>query len=211
MNEQVRPFRSHAALAPAATAATSASAPGSPLPHLHRDGARPCHICARTIASRLPHLHRDWAIKSALCTSRGHSLRISSKSDSIRCAACRARPTAGGARASRAAVQSHPTCALFARPLPRRSPPLCRARPPRVLPTYSNVRRTPSLGRLAALRPWRKRPLACVAFHALRGALAQLCPPCATEACLSMPHLHRDWAHPSHICTSTGLALPTSS
>ncbi len=24
------------------------------------------------------------------------------------------------------------------------------------------------------------------------------------------PHLHRNWAHPSHICTGTGLALPTS-
>ena len=27
---------------------------------------------------------------------------------------------------------------------------------------------------------------------------------------LSRPHLHRDWAHPSHICTGTGLAPPTS-
>jgi hypothetical protein len=25
-----------------------------------------------------------------------------------------------------------------------------------------------------------------------------------------LPHLHRDWAHPSHICTETGLTPPTS-
>jgi hypothetical protein len=44
---------------------------GSPLPHLHRDWARPCHICtgigptpatsAWRLGSPLPHLHRDWA------------------------------------------------------------------------------------------------------------------------------------------------------
>ena len=51
----------------------SASAPrlGSLLPYLHRDWARPCHICtgtgltppitARDWAHRCPHLHRDWA------------------------------------------------------------------------------------------------------------------------------------------------------
>ena len=25
-----------------------------------------------------------------------------------------------------------------------------------------------------------------------------------------LPHLHRDWAHRCHVCTRTGLALPTS-
>jgi hypothetical protein len=62
--------------------ATSASGPGSPLPHLHRDRAHPCRICTgtgltpatsaprpgsplphlhRDRAQPLPHLHRDWA------------------------------------------------------------------------------------------------------------------------------------------------------
>ena len=44
---------------------------GSPLPHLRRDWAQPCHICTATgltpapsaprLGSALPHLHRDWA------------------------------------------------------------------------------------------------------------------------------------------------------
>ena len=48
---------------------------GSPLPHLHRDRARPCHIrtenglapptSASRLASPLPHMHRDWACPSA--------------------------------------------------------------------------------------------------------------------------------------------------
>ena len=43
---------------------------GSPLPHLHRDWARPCHICTGTeptpatsapgLGPPLPHLDRDW-------------------------------------------------------------------------------------------------------------------------------------------------------
>ena len=41
-----------------APAATSAPGLGSPAPHLHRDGARPCHICAR----------RDWAHPCHICT-----------------------------------------------------------------------------------------------------------------------------------------------
>ncbi len=28
--------------------------------------------------------------------------------------------------------------------------------------------------------------------------------------CVSVPHLHRDWAHPCHICTGTGLTPATS-
>jgi hypothetical protein len=52
-------------------AATSAPRLGLSLPHLHRDCARPCHICAGTrltpatsapgLRSPLPHLHRDCA------------------------------------------------------------------------------------------------------------------------------------------------------
>jgi hypothetical protein len=52
-------------------AATSAPRLGLSLPHLHRDCARPCHICAGTrltpatsapgLRSLLPHLHRDCA------------------------------------------------------------------------------------------------------------------------------------------------------
>ena len=35
--------------------------PGSPLPHLHRDRAHPCHIRTGTGLTRQPHPHRDWA------------------------------------------------------------------------------------------------------------------------------------------------------
>ena len=49
------------------TPATSASGPGSPLPHLHRDWANPCHICTGT-GRTLPHLHRDWANPCHICT-----------------------------------------------------------------------------------------------------------------------------------------------
>jgi hypothetical protein len=59
----------------ALTPGLPASAPGlgSPLPHLHRDWARPCHICAGTglapatsapgLGSPLPHLRRDRAAR----------------------------------------------------------------------------------------------------------------------------------------------------
>jgi hypothetical protein len=60
------------------TPATSAPGLGSPLPHLRRDWARPCHICTWTglssatsapgLGSALPHLHRDWAHRSHVCT-----------------------------------------------------------------------------------------------------------------------------------------------
>jgi hypothetical protein len=42
--------------------ATSAPGPGSPLPHLHRDWARPCHICTGTGA---------WATRISLRCVRG--------------------------------------------------------------------------------------------------------------------------------------------
>jgi hypothetical protein len=54
---------------------------GPTLPHLHRDWARPCHICTGTglapptsapgLGSPLPHLHRDWARPSHICTGTG--------------------------------------------------------------------------------------------------------------------------------------------
>ena len=59
------------------------SAPGlvSPLPHLHRDWARPSHICAGTglapatsapgLGSPLPHLRRDWACPGHVCAGTG--------------------------------------------------------------------------------------------------------------------------------------------
>jgi hypothetical protein len=53
----------------------------SPLPHLHRDWAHPCHICTRTgltpatfalgLNSPLPHLRRDWAHPCHICTGTG--------------------------------------------------------------------------------------------------------------------------------------------
>jgi hypothetical protein len=56
---------------PPTPTATSASRLGSPLPHLHRDWARPCHICIETelapatsapgLGPPLPHLHLNWA------------------------------------------------------------------------------------------------------------------------------------------------------
>ena len=61
--------------------ATSAPGLGSPLPHLHRNWARPCHICTGTgltpatsgpgLGSPLPHLHRDWARPCHICTGTG--------------------------------------------------------------------------------------------------------------------------------------------
>ena len=44
-------------------------------------------------------------------------------------------------------------------------------------------------------------------------AQARRCPPRLWRALFRpgppLPHLHRDWAHPSHICTGTGPAPPT--
>ena len=55
---------------------------GSPLPHLHRDWAHPCHICtgagltpaasAPGLGSPWPHLHRDWAHPGHICTGTRH-------------------------------------------------------------------------------------------------------------------------------------------
>ena len=54
---------------------------GSPLPHLHRDRACPCHICtgigAHPTTSApgpglpLPHLHRNWHRPSHICAATG--------------------------------------------------------------------------------------------------------------------------------------------
>ncbi len=56
---------------------------GSPVPHLHRDRARPCHICtgiglARAtsdsgMGSPVPHLHLDGAHPCHICTGTGLS------------------------------------------------------------------------------------------------------------------------------------------
>jgi hypothetical protein len=43
---------------------------GSPLPHLHRDWARPCHTWTG-LGAPLPHLHRDWAHPCHICTETG--------------------------------------------------------------------------------------------------------------------------------------------
>jgi hypothetical protein len=53
---------------------------GSSLPHLRRDWAHPCHICAGTglspatsalrLGSALPHLHWDWALCTQPCRIR---------------------------------------------------------------------------------------------------------------------------------------------
>jgi hypothetical protein len=61
--------------------ATSAPGLGSPVPHLHRVRAHPCHICTGTgltpatsapgLGSPLPHLHRDWAHPCHICTGSG--------------------------------------------------------------------------------------------------------------------------------------------
>ena len=63
------------------TPATSVPRQGSPLPHLHRDWARPCHISAGTrlatatsapgLGSPLPHRHRDWAHPCHICAGTG--------------------------------------------------------------------------------------------------------------------------------------------
>jgi hypothetical protein len=52
-----------------------------PLPHLHQDWARRCHICTGTglvaatsapgPGSPLPHRHRDWARRCHICTGTG--------------------------------------------------------------------------------------------------------------------------------------------
>ena len=64
-----------------ATKLRRTSAVRSALPHLHRDWARPCHICTGTglapatsapgLGSPLPHLHRDWAHRCHICTRTG--------------------------------------------------------------------------------------------------------------------------------------------
>jgi hypothetical protein len=55
------------------------SSPGLGLPHLRRDWARRCHICAGTgaatsapgLGSPLPHLRRDWARRCHICAGTG--------------------------------------------------------------------------------------------------------------------------------------------
>ena len=37
-------------------------------PPLHRDSARPCHICTGTGHTSATHLHRDWAHPCHICT-----------------------------------------------------------------------------------------------------------------------------------------------
>ncbi len=61
--------------------ATSAPDWAHPLPHLHRDLARRCHICTATeltpatsapgLGSPRPHLHRDLARRCHICTGTG--------------------------------------------------------------------------------------------------------------------------------------------
>jgi hypothetical protein len=49
--------------------------------------------------------------------------------------------------------------------------------------------------------------------HAVRHAIHVKAYECAhrnPDATPTRPHLQRDWAHPSHICTGTGLTPPTS-
>ncbi len=63
------------------TPATSAPVLGSPLPHLRRDWAHPCHICTGTglapatsaprLGAPLPHLRRDWARPCHICAGTG--------------------------------------------------------------------------------------------------------------------------------------------
>jgi hypothetical protein len=57
----------------ALTPGLPASAPGlgSPLPHLHRDWARPLATSAPGLGSPRPHLHRDWARPCHICTGTG--------------------------------------------------------------------------------------------------------------------------------------------
>jgi hypothetical protein len=50
------------------TPTASAPGPGSPLPHLHRDWAQPCHICTST---RLANLLLDWAHRCRFCAQAG--------------------------------------------------------------------------------------------------------------------------------------------
>ncbi len=60
---------------------TPAPGLGSPLPHLRRDWAHPCHICAGTgltpatsapgLGPPLPHLRRDWAHPCHICAGTG--------------------------------------------------------------------------------------------------------------------------------------------
>jgi hypothetical protein len=68
-------------LAPMYTPVTSAPGLGSPLSHLRRDWAHPCHICTGTglapatsalgLGSPLPHLHWDWAHPRHICARTG--------------------------------------------------------------------------------------------------------------------------------------------
>jgi hypothetical protein len=91
------------------------------VPHLHRDWARPCHICTGTglapatsapgLGSPLPHLHRDWAGKphaSALASypAELRDLVLAAPTDAFDNNAItldKARPRAARARAPRAA------------------------------------------------------------------------------------------------------------
>jgi hypothetical protein len=73
----------------------SASGLGSPLPHLHRDWAHPCHICsgigdacsASALHSALR--HRDWAHPCHICTGTGLTPATSAQAQLKADAVCR--------------------------------------------------------------------------------------------------------------------------
>ena len=71
-------YLSHICTGTGLTPAASALGQGSPHPRqdsLHRDWARPCHICTRTELTHphlpCPHLHRHWARPAHICTGTG--------------------------------------------------------------------------------------------------------------------------------------------
>jgi hypothetical protein len=195
------------------TVAPRVPGPGSPLPHLHRDRAHPCHICTGTgltpahiwagtglalptsapgLSSPLPHLHRNWAHPCHICTGTGLTPATSAQE--------------------------------LGSPLPHLHRD--RARPCHICTGTGLTPATSAPGpgsRLPHLhRNWAHPCHICTGTGLAPATSAQELgsPPLTSgpELGSPLPHLHRNWAHPrshlgrdrarpAHICTRTELPL----
>jgi hypothetical protein len=166
---------------------------GSPRPHLRRDWAHPAHICAGTgltpptsapgLGPPRSHLRRDWAAAHPAHICAGTGLTP---------------PNAAERRRSVARVSESACC--FAAPVALHVAcvSICFEA---AAAWYSHSARCARLRSVCLF-------VDCVFCAACRVRAAA----CDTtlRSIAPLPHLHRNWAHPCHICTGTALAPATS-
>ncbi len=177
---------------------------GASRPHLHQDWAHPAHICTGTgltpptsapeLGSPRPHLHRDSARPAHICAGTGHRarrlLRTYTTAELRATIVYRARCFASDAERAAYRRASHRITShrIASHRIASHRIAFCKRK-----------------GRLgAALRR---------CLHVTRGMGSRACLAWLTVSVAStpglgspLPHLHRDWARPCHICTGTGLA-----